>query len=353
MAKWPLIDITAEGQRVKALAPTIISASRSTDIPAFYAKWFFNRLRIGFSVWRNPFSGVRSYISYDRTRFIVFWSKNPRPLLPYLAMLKSRGIHCYIQYTLNDYEQEGLERGVPPLTERIETYKMLVDAMGREGVVWRFDPLVLTRDITVGSLLAKAERIGDALRGYAEQLVFSYADIESYKKVKTNLTRIGVAYREWRDGDMAAFAAGIAEANRNKGWQYELATCCEPIDLSRYGITHNRCIDGIRIARIALHDEELMGQLKIKFSPSRNELVNSIPNGCLPPPPEQIFIGSHKKDPGQRPLCGCIAAKDIGEYNTCPHACVYCYANTSPETARANWRRHLRNPNESSITGQI
>ena len=107
--------------------PDIISASRSTDIPAFYADWFFHRLETGYSVWNNPFNGKKSYISYRNTRFIVFWSKNPKPLLPYLPILKERGIGCYIQFTLNDYEEDGLETGVPPLTERIETFRTLSD----------------------------------------------------------------------------------------------------------------------------------------------------------------------------------------------------------------------------------
>ena len=106
MATWEHTDINIDGKLVRAQAPVIISASRSTDIPAFYADWFFKRLETGFSAWTNPFNGVKSYISYAKTRFIVFWSKNPRPLLDYLHILKKRGIKCYIQYTLNDYEAD-------------------------------------------------------------------------------------------------------------------------------------------------------------------------------------------------------------------------------------------------------
>jgi hypothetical protein len=112
MAQWQSIQIRREnGEAVKAQAPIIVSASRSTDIPAFYANWFFHRLKVGYSAWTNPFKGVKSYVSYQDTRFIVFWSKNPRPLLQHLDYLKERNIGCYIHYTLNDYEKEGLERG--------------------------------------------------------------------------------------------------------------------------------------------------------------------------------------------------------------------------------------------------
>ena len=114
MATWSHIEINVEGQFVNAQAPLIVSASRSTDIPAFYADWFFDRLKKGYSAWTNPFNGIKSYVSYAQTRFIVFWSKNPRPLLDYLHILEEKNIKCYIQYTLNDYETEKLEK-VPSL----------------------------------------------------------------------------------------------------------------------------------------------------------------------------------------------------------------------------------------------
>ena len=98
MATWDKDNITIKnGQQVSAMAPLIVSASRSTDIPAFYADWFFHRLKVGYSAWTNPFNGVKGYVSYKNTRFIVFLSKNPRPLLPHLDYLKDRSIGYYIQ----------------------------------------------------------------------------------------------------------------------------------------------------------------------------------------------------------------------------------------------------------------
>ena len=120
MMKHQTISIRNDnGTEVLAQAPLIISASRATDIPAFYADWFFRRLDEGYIRWRNPFSGQDSYVSFKNSRFIVFWSKNPKLLLPYLSVLKERGIGCYIQFTLNDYEAEGLEPNIPPLEQRI------------------------------------------------------------------------------------------------------------------------------------------------------------------------------------------------------------------------------------------
>lgn len=304
---------------VLAQAPLIISASRATDIPAFYIDWFFRRLAKGYVRWRNPFSGQDSYVSFRNTRFIVFWSKNPVPLIPYLPMLKERGIGCYVQFTLNDYEAERLEPNVPPLMQRIDTFRRLADALGIGGVVWRFDPLVLTDKITIDSLLEKFAHIADALVGYTEKLVFSFADIESYKKVSRNLRLSGINYREWNEESMREFASRLLAMNCNI-WNFQIATCAEAIDLSEYGIGHNRCIDPKLISRLAPDDAVL-----------------------------QNFLYNAKTDNGQRKACGCILSKDIGTYNTCPHGCLYCYANTSPASAFTNYKKALSNPLNDSI----
>lgn len=355
MASWQHTDIIVDGQPVKAQAPIIVSASRSTDIPAFYADWFFDRLRKGYSAWTNPFNGVKSYVSYDQTRFIVFWSKNPRPLLPYLDYLKERNIKCYIQYSLNDYEKEGLEK-VPPLAYRIETFKMLVERLGGGSVIWRFDPMILTDDISVDDLIRKVKNIGARLKGYTEKLVFSYADIALYKKVKTNLERSGVPYHEWTVPEMEEFAAKLSELNRKQGWNFQLATCGEKIDIDKYGIAHNRCIDGDLITCLAWDDKVLMDFMKVKIlpmpTPSLFDDAPSLPEGAIMLPHGQYFLSAHKKDPGQRAFCGCMAAKDIGEYNTCPHLCEYCYANTTKLLAIENWKRHQQNRFADTITGK-
>lgn len=307
------------GTEVSAQAPLIISASRATDIPAFYADWFLNRLEKGYIRWRNPFSGQDSYVSFENTRFIVFWSKNPAPLLPHLSTLKERGIRCYIQYTLNDYVAEGLEPNVPPLLQRIETFRRLVDALGTGAVVWRFDPLILTDKINIDILLDKIAHIAVALADYTDKLVFSFADIESYKKVSRNLRLNGINYREWDEESMREFASRLSTLNRDN-WNFRIATCAERIDLSEYGIDHNRCIDPKLISRLATDDAVL-----------------------------QNFLYNAKTDNGQRKACGCILSKDIGVYNTCPHGCLYCYANTSPASAFENYKKSIANPHIDSI----
>lgn len=354
MAQWHKIQIKREnGETVDAQAPIIVSASRSTDIPAFYADWFFHRLKVGYSAWTNPFNGVKSYVSYQNTRFIVFWSKNPRPLLDHLDYLKERNIGCYIQYTLNDYEKEKLEQGVPTLQQRIDTFKQLVDKLGKGRVVWRFDPLILTDDISIDSLLSKIEHIGDLLQGYTEKLVFSYADILSYRKVKTNLEKSHIPYYEWTEPQMLDFAERLAELN--KKWGYTLATCGEKVDLLQFGIEHNHCVDDNLMIRFAYDDKALMDFLKVKTFPMP---TSDIFGNSEPLPPDAIVLPNNtyathgdNRDKGQRLFCGCIVSKDIGEYNTCPHLCEYCYANTSKEIAVRNFKSYQNNSLGETITG--
>lgn len=355
MAQWHKIQIKREnGETVDAQAPIIVSASRSTDIPAFYADWFFHRLKVGYSAWTNPFNGVKSYVSYQNTRFIVFWSKNPRPLLDHLDYLKERNIGCYIQYTLNDYEKEKLEQGVPTLQQRIDTFKQLVDKLGKGRVIWRFDPLILTDDISIDSLLSKIERIGNQLQGYTEKLVFSYADILSYRKVKANLEKNHIPYHEWTEPQMLDFAERLAELN--KKWGYTLATCGEKVDLQQFGIEHNHCVDDNLMIRFAYDDKVLMDFLKVKAFPMP---TSDLFGNSEPLPPDAIVLPNNtyathgdNRDKGQRMYCGCIVSKDIGEYNTCPHLCEYCYANTTKQLALQNWECHKETPCGETITGK-
>lgn len=287
------------GRRVEARAPVIVSASRRTDIPAFHADWFFHTLDDGYAVCRNPFNGIPYYVSYERTRVVVFWSKNPSPLLTYMPELERRGINCCVQYTLNGYDRR-IEPFVPCYETGVDTFRRLVDAIGFGRVVWRFDPVLSAGERDVDTLLTHVERIGDMLQGYTERLVFSFADIERYAGVRRRIAASGVPVRELTVMEQERFAAGLSELNRR--WNYALSTCAERITLDRYGITHGRCIDGGLMRRYFAGDAVLMEYL----------------DSCG---------GAMGKDRGQRPECGCIPSVDIGEYGTCHHGCLYCYAN--------------------------
>lgn len=329
------------GNDVEATAPVIISASRSTDIPAFYAKWFFNRLAKGYCVWYNPFNQQPMYISFKRCRAIVFWTKNPEPILPYLSELDKLGIHYYFQVTLNDYVKEGFEPNVPSVGLRLETFKKLSAMIGKERIIWRFDPLIVTNDITPRDLLGRIWHIGNQLKDYTEKLVFSFVDVKAYRKVQNNLvketncfTKENVESAEMSAAQRKEIVEGLVKLRekwQSDGWKLTLATCGEDLDLDSYGIEHNRCIDGELMKRIFADDDEFVYYLHTLKWPERDMF------GMLPAiPVKQKKV----KDAGQRKVCGCMVSKDIGMYNTCRHFCVYCYANTSKECVMNNAKRH-------------
>ena len=209
---WDKIEIlNEEGEKVFAQAPIIVSASRSTDIPTFYADWFIERWKIGYVKWKNPFNGSPLYVSFKNTRVVVFWSKNPKPIIRHLDFLDQNIKNYYFQYSLNDYDKEGFEGKVPSVESRIKTFKELSDRIGKDKVVWRFDPLLLTNDIDVRELLKRLERIGNELYRFTNKLVFSFADISIYKKVENNLKKENINYLEFTLNSMIEFAEGLQQ----------------------------------------------------------------------------------------------------------------------------------------------
>ena len=315
--------ITDDNQEEEATAPVIISASRSTDIPAFYGDWFVSRWKTGYIKWINPFNQKPLYVSFSKARAVVFWTKNPAPMFKHIEFLNKEVKNYYFQYTLNDYDKEGFEGKVAPVEKRIQIFKELSNLIGKEKVIWRYDPLMLTKDIDVQELLGRIKRVGDALYQYTEKLVFSFADIDIYRKVKNNLKE--TSYIEFDKETMEEFADGLRELN--KAWELEISTCSELIELDALGITHNKCIDDDLMIKLFSEDKELMDFLGVeKIAPSLFDEGS--------PARKMIKL----KDKGQRKECGCIMSKDIGQYNTCPHGCNYCYANTSKSLAEKNYQ---------------
>lgn len=336
------------GETVEAMAPVIVSASRSTDIPAFYAKWFFNRLKKGYCVWYNPFNQKPSYVSFQNCKAIVFWTKNPKPILPYLHELDERGIHYYFQVTLNDYENEVFEPGVPSVDERVATFRELSSRIGKERVIWRFDPLIVTPQLTPHELLKRIWTVGTKLFGLTEKLVFSFVDVQIYRKVQNNLIKEtecfdkdGVLAAEMSAGQRREVVDGLLKIQadwRERGWNVTLATCGEEANFN--GVEHNRCIDGELMERLFADDKQFVYYLQTGklIEP---DMFGEMP--VLPNNPKEL------KDKGQRKACGCMISKDIGMYNTCRHFCVYCYANTSKECVLRNATKH--NVDSESIIG--
>ena len=312
--KWPRVLIDTSEGKIEGIGPQVISASRSTDIPAFYADWFMERLKAGYVEWVNPYNNRTLYVSFENTRAVVFWSKNPEPILKHLNKLKERNISFYFQFTVNDYEAEGFEPNVPALNKRLKTFKRLAEYAGKERVIWRYDPLMLTKTLDVPGLIEKVKRIGEVIHPYTEKLVFSFADISKYAKVERNLRSMGIDHIEFDTESMQETASGIGRLS--KEWNIKSCSCAEKIDLSTFGIMHNKCIDDELLLRISNNDPELV------------KLFGYSEKGLFADKQD----ASRLKDKGQRAECGCVMSKDIGQYNTCSHLCVYCYANSSAKT---------------------
>ena len=247
----------------------------------------------------------------------------PRPSCRIWRRIAATGRQFYFQYTLNAYEAEGLEPGLPSLCRRLETFKRLADTIGPQRVIWRCDPLIVGGGLSTDTLLERIDRLGRELSPYTEKLVFSFVDM--YRKTAAALQRLDPAYRAPTADEMRELARGIATLNAGWPHRLELATCAEGIDLSALGIHKNKCIDDVLIRRLCPQDTLVQAELA--------------PRRQLSLLPGMETAASASKDTGQRTACGCIPSKDIGAYDSCPHFCVYCYANRSEQAVRANLLR--------------
>jgi hypothetical protein len=276
----------------------IISASRRTDIPAFYSRWFFNRLNQGFVMVRNPMnpqSVTKISLNPHLIDCIVFWTKNPKNMINQLDRLK--GYHYYFLFTITSYGPV-LEKHLPPKAEVIETFIELSREIGKEKVIWRYDPVLITDTMDEKYHCRHFDYIARELHPYTEKCILSFLDM--YKKCERNLK--GFNIRELDAGEMVRLAGKLNRAARR--WNIEMVTCAEEIDLSHIGINHGKCIDDRLISRIS------GVQLEVK------------------------------KDTHQRKTCCCVESIDIGAYNTCSHMCLYCYANSDARVVQKNMSRH-------------
>ncbi len=306
-------DLILENKEVvQAVYPIILSASRATDIPAFYSDWFFNNFEKGYFKWINPFNRKIQYVSVKNTRVIVFWSKYPYRILPYLEILDKKKINYYFQFTINDYEDEGIEPDLPSLNKRVELFKKLSLKIGKEKVILRFDPLILYEEDYIDRLINKINSILKILIDYTDKLVISFVDIMQYKKVQRNFINFNrerfnkenISNLEFSDIQKIEFAKRFYKyysEYKKINPEFSVSTCSENINLFDFGISHNSCIDDKLMSKLFYEDKLLMEFLK-----------NT----------------KNLKDKGQRKDCRCIISKDIGQYNTCKFNCVYCYAKS-------------------------
>ncbi len=272
----------------------ILSVSRRTDIPNYYSEWFFNRIKEGFVYVRNPMNAhqvSKIAISPDVVDCIVFWTKNPEPMLHRLDELAS--YDYYFQFTLTGYEKD-IECNVPKKEKMIPIFQELSKKIGLKRVIWRYDPIIFTKKYTPESHLKVFEQIATALKGYTQKCVISFVDI--YAKNKKNMELLD-SY-EMDKNELLEFSRKMAQIAKDNGMT--IGSCAESIDLDECGIEHNCCIDKVLI-------ENIIGY-KLKG----------------------------KKDKNQRQECGCMESVEIGTYNTCKNGCKYCYANYSEKSVIKN-----------------
>lgn len=276
----------------------IISCSRRTDIPALYSDWFFNRLRAGYVLVRNPMNArqVRNVsLTPANVDCIVFWTKNPAPMLERLHLLKD--YKYYFQFTLTPYGKD-IEPNLPPKDEVVNTFLKLSDKIGKKRIIWRYDPILLSPGMNIDYHIRNFADLAEHLSGHTEKCVISFLDMYRHIKVRTS----DLSIRPPDDLETRSLAKEIAQIAGSQNIAVE--TCAEKIDLFDLGIERGKCIDDRLIAQLTGRN------LKIE------------------------------KDKNQRELCGCVTSIDIGEYNTCRHLCRYCYANTGSKTVEKNRRLH-------------
>lgn len=284
----------------------IISASRRTDIPAFYSRWLLNRLDAGFCHWINPFGGqvYRVSLRPEDCLAIVFWTRNPLPLLPYLRDLQRRGYRFYFHVTINGYPPD-IEHNNPAVDKAVAAFRALSDLIGPAVTHWRYDPIVISDRTPPAYHIEQFDRLSAALEGATERCSFSFLDF--YGKTRRNLARLsrerGITFEDPDVEHQRTLVAALAAIARARA--IALYACCEaPLVDDGAGVAASKCIDSDMI-RLLRGDADV----RLKAAPTRDG-------------------------------CGCAEAVDIGAYDTCAFGCAYCYATNSAETARLRVRAH-------------
>lgn len=279
----------------------IISASRRTDIPSFYSRWFMNRIKAGFVLVPNPFNPkMVSRVSLDPAVVdcIVFWTKNPAPMIEKLDGL--RDFNYYFQYTLNPYEAD-IENKLPPVRKRIETFKKLSAAIGPEKVIWRYDPIFTNEKYDVDFHKEAFARIARELEGYTRKCMLGF--IDHYHHIRKAAREFNI--EPLRHEEIEQMAVGFRKTIPQCHNSMELDTCTIKVDLRHLGIPSGLCVDKALVEKIAGYP-----------------------------------IGA-KKDKNQRHICNCVESVDIGTYESCLNGCIYCYAiKGNYNTAEFNRRKH-------------
>ncbi len=274
----------------------IINTGQRTDIPAFYARWFANRLKEGFVCVRNPYD--QSQVSRYRldpcvVDVIGFCTKNPEPMFPYMDLLKDYGQYWFV--TITPYGRD-IEPNVPDKHRILDDFRKLSEIVGVDSIGWRYDPIFISERYSVEYHLRAFEKIACALDGCTRTAVISFIDL--YPKVKRNFPEA----REVPGGIRLSLGKKIIDIAAEHGMTVK--PCAEGDELAEYGADCGGCM------RISDYEKAIGRRLIV---PKRK---------------------------GARAACACNLSCDIGAYDTCMHLCRYCYANADTERVRQHSRMH-------------
>ena len=285
----------------------IINTGQRTDIPAFYADWFVNRLKAGFVLVRNPYnprSVTRYRLSPEVVDLIGFCTKNPAPMLPHMDLLRPYGQFWYV--TITPYGKE-IEPGVPDKREVLDSFRRLSDTVGPDRMGWRYDPVFISGEYPAERHIRAFEYMAQTLSGYTRTAVISFVDL--YEKTKRNFPEVRPVTAEQR------LLLGKAFVEIAGQYGMTVRPCGEGDELAPFGADCSGCMT------VAMYEQALGRRLKVpKTAPARKE-------------------------------CACYLGGDIGAYNTCGHLCRYCYANYDAATVRKNLAAH--DPESPLLIGRL
>ncbi len=285
----------------------IISASRRSDIAAFYSRWFLHRLEEGFCEWIHPFGGRLQRVSLrpEDCLALVFWTRNPAPLFPALRDLDAAGYFYYFHFSLTGYPKP-LETHNPDLDVSVRRFRELADRIGAEKIIWRYDPIVISSATPHAFHLERFASIAERLEGATRRVYFSFVD--PYGKTRRNFERVerehGIRFADPDVSERRELVLRLSDIASSRGMT--LFACCEDEFVSLDGVEKGRCVD---LDRIRALQQTCDVPEKIERSPTRAQ-------------------------------CGCTRSVDIGAYDTCVFGCTYCYATRSREIALARLREH-------------
>ncbi len=283
----------------------IINTGCRTDIPAYFSEWLFNRIKEGYVYVRNPYykNQVMKYrLTPDVVDCLSFCTKNPAPMLPRIHEID--GFRQFWFITITPYGKE-IEPNVPDKEKVIEDFKKLSESIGSEKIGWRYDPIFITDKYTLKSHIENFEKMAAKLAGYTHDCVISFIDL--YEKTKRNFPGVKAVTEEER------FVIAKEFVRIGKKYDIKIKTCVEGHELSKYGVDCSGCMTKSVI-------EKAIG----------------------------VRLKLHQKK-STRGSCNCLLGNDIGEYNTCGHGCVYCYANYDQKTVIDNMKLH--NPKSPFLIG--